>query len=73
MHGQLVHIKVDQTPYFVENSDGCAMKYDTFRKWVVLPHVLSCQMYIIWGSTLNAEDLKYYVLSLYFRDITYLN
>jgi hypothetical protein len=33
MHGEMLHIKVD----FVENSDGCAMKYNAFRKWVILP------------------------------------
>ena len=37
MYGELLNIKVDQIPYFVENSDVCAMKYDTFRKWVILP------------------------------------
>jgi hypothetical protein len=37
IYGELLPIKVDQIHYFVENLDGYAMKYDTWRKWVVLP------------------------------------
>jgi hypothetical protein len=41
MYGEVLHIEVEQIPYFVDNSDDCAMKHDTFRKWVrsELPNV----------------------------------